>query len=800
MEDKNTLYIELGANLASDKPTRNIIKPFSEEVIKSFREAYKNVDVFRSVYFYDKAEIREAKQAGALYFDLDGEYAKDDLTALSKFLIDQRCPKESIQVYYSGNKGFHLEIPWEALAIDSEQQLNKIYEVIVKTIKDSIHASSIDTGIYDKVRLWRLSNSINPKSGLHKIPLTLDEVELPLGDIKELAKKTRLDFQFSEPIIWGGFKPIFQKAKKQALNIKRSGIFEPTEEGQRNDATFKRALKLKAEGKTIEEAIEICSQIEDEPQLPLCEIKRTVASAYQEKYTVNDKEKTENENNSQALQVIKLVAESDAALFHDQFNAAHLAPYGDGRSILKIGSKKCDQWVTYLYWKSTNSPLNPTTLTTISHMLEARACFEGPQHHLYSRMAELDKEIWYDLGDGLTVQVTQDGWSIINTPPILFRSFSHQKTQVEPKRGGDINELLDFINLSRNQDGSLSQDQLLLLCWVVFAFVPSLPHPAPVVHGPQGSNKSTFLKVLKELIDPSAVQAQTTPNGATEFIQVSSHHWFLVLDNLSHLPEWLSDVICRVITGGGYSKRELYSNDDDVIYDFKHLVGLNGITLIVDRADLLDRSLIFGLKRTNSFKTEKTFWTEFEERKSWILGGIFDVLVKSIKLMAVTSEPKGAWRMADFAHWGGAISQALGFSTEDFLKAYQTNIDQQNQEAIDSSPIAVAITEFMSDQDKWLGTPTELLGELEKLMEKLHINKNDKLWPKDARWVWRRIMQVLPNLEMQGIKANQGRDKQRIITLQKVKEVDDSNDDTDNISTDTVVHQETGEENEELPF
>jgi hypothetical protein len=254
----NNLFIELGAGLSLGKPIRNIIQAYSSEDIETFRQEQGNIDVFTSVFKYDKDDIRQAKQSGPLYFDLDHqEFALADLRALVEFLTEQGCPKESIRFFYSGSKGFHLEVLFEALNTEPDTQLNKVYEVIVKTIKQEIHASSIDTGIYDKVRLWRLSNSINPKSGLYKIPLTIDELSLSLDEIKELAKNPRPDLTFEDPIQWAEFTTIFQKSKRQALKTKRNGIFEPVGEGQRNDVTFKRALKLKSEGKSFEEAFGI---------------------------------------------------------------------------------------------------------------------------------------------------------------------------------------------------------------------------------------------------------------------------------------------------------------------------------------------------------------------------------------------------------------------------------------------------------------------------------------------------------------------------------------------------------------
>lgn len=281
------LFIELGASLASEKPIRNIIKPYISEVIEEFRGKHNNIDVFTSVFRYDNEEIRKAKQFGPLYFDLDGEYAQDDLRALINFLTQHKCPSSTIQVYYSGNKGFHLELPFRFLGIEGDQKLNKLYEVIAKEIKSTIHAPSLDTGIYDAVRLWRLPNSINSKSGLYKIPLMLEEAKLPLDQIKALAKTPRNDFQHIKPEVWNEFADILEKAKRKLKNSTyKGGVLEPVEEGQRNDATFRRAIKLKAQGKTFEETVEVCGQIQDKPPLPLSEIRRTVASAYQDKYAV----------------------------------------------------------------------------------------------------------------------------------------------------------------------------------------------------------------------------------------------------------------------------------------------------------------------------------------------------------------------------------------------------------------------------------------------------------------------------------------------------------------------------------
>ncbi len=111
-------------------------------------------------------------------------------------------------------------------------------------------------------------------------------------------------------------------------------------------------------------------------------------------------------------------------------------------------------------------------------------------------------------------------------------------------------------------------------------------------------------------------------------------------DNVSSISEDESDLLCRAVTGAGFSKRALYSNDDDFIYKFKRALGVNGINLATTRADFLDRSLVIKLKRIPKDKRRKKedIDREFEELRPFVLGYIFDILVKVLKYREETKE------------------------------------------------------------------------------------------------------------------------------------------------------------------
>jgi len=276
--------------------------------------------------------------------------------------------------------------------------------------------------------------------------------------------------------------------------------------------------------------------------------------------------------------------------------------------------------------------------------------------------------------------------------------------------------------------------------------------------------------MVKELLDPSAIQTLSPAENLREFVLQAAHHWFIPIDNLSSLPEWLSDALSRACTGDGFSKRELYTDTDEVILAFRRIIGLNGINLVVDKPDLLDRSILLGLERIPDDRRmeEAEVWERFNHAKPLLLGAMFDALAKALRVVPDVKLPLLP-RMADFTRWGVAVAQALGFTAEEFLSAYRLAIAAQHQEAISASLVAQAVLTFM-DQERWEGTPSELLAALNAAAEHLHIDTRSKNWPKDPNWVWRRLREVQTNLEAVGLRIERSEKADRRITIRKVAE------------------------------
>ena len=268
-----------------------------------------------------------------------------------------------------------------------------------------------------------------------------------------------------------------------------------------------------------------------------------------------------------------------------------------------------------------------------------------------------------------------------------------QTSQVDPNRNYPADIFSQFLGLTnlKNED-----DRLLLKVYTASMFIPDIPHVMLVLHGEKGSAKSTLQTLIKMLADPAKPSLLTVYNDVKEFIQQLAHNHIAYYDNLKHTPRWLSDEACKAITGIGSTKRKLYSDDEDIVYEYRRCLGFNGINISLTEPDALDRSMMIELeriKRSNALQ-ETEIMSRFYCLRPQLLAYLFDILSKAL-VIKPTIVLDDLPRMADFAIWGEAIARAMGYRPMEFIDAYYNNIGKQNIEAIESSPLGQAIEIFV---------------------------------------------------------------------------------------------------------
>ena len=466
-----------------------------------------------------------------------------------------------------------------------------------------------------------------------------------------------------------------------------------------------------------------------------------------------EEERSEDSKRESQADALIRIATTEAFLFHDDAKDGFAAiPINGHREIWPLRSKFFKQWLVRRYYEQTDKSPNNEAIRQALNVIEAKAVFDGPEIKLNLRVAERDGALWYDLADGAwrAVRITPSGWEVVDNPPILFRRFKNTAAQVLPQRGGSLEALRKYINLKDDEDW------LLLIALIAHAFVPGIPHAIPVFYGDKGSAKTTAQRVIRKLIDPAVRDTMTLPTDKNELALMLMTNYAPCFDNLDGLSPWQSDMLCQAATGGGISKRELYTDTEEVILSFLRCPMLNGINLVASRDDLLDRCVLFNLERIDeeARKTEAEFWREFEGDRPYILGAIFDVLAKALQIYPDVKLP-ALPRMADFATWGYAIMEAAGGMGEAFLRAYRKNVAGAVEEAVINDVVGAAVAEFMDGKEEWEGTATELL---EALSELPSVNEKDKAWPKRPNTLTRRLNRIKSALADYGIRLEEYRE------------------------------------------
>ncbi len=402
---------------------------------------------------------------------------------------------------------------------------------------------------------------------------------------------------------------------------------------------------------------------------------------------------------SAASQLVKLAREASVALFHTPDQNAYAQVPRDGR--IEVHSVKGTQFRRFLartFFQAEGKAVNSEAMATAIATLEAIALFDCPEHPVHLRVAPgCDGSVVLDLCDDLwrAVIIRPGGWEVTHKPPVMFTRSTTMRPLPEPVRSGQLTDLRRFLNLKSDDDW------LLVAAWLAAALRPSGPYPLLHPKGEPGTAKTTFGRMLRRLFDPNKVDLKSQPREERDLAVSSRHGWAVCYDNLSAVPLWLSDALCRVATGGGFGTRALYTDDEEVTFDFMRPVLITSIEDVIGQPDLLDRSLAIELEPIpdHKRKTEAALWAEFDAAKPGILGGLLDAVAEALAILpTVVAENRPVPRMADFAIFGEAVARALGEAPGQFLEILLATRSGADQDALQGSPLALSFFRWVQDR------------------------------------------------------------------------------------------------------
>ena len=484
----------------------------------------------------------------------------------------------------------------------------------------------------------------------------------------------------------------------------------------------------------------------------------------------SDTDDDDSPRRSAADRLVDYAHEALDCLFVDQFGAAHVLVGGQPLSL----NSRCYKWLRRLLWQEENRSARGEDLSQTAAFLAAEAEATDDVRELHVRSAWHDESLFVELREGRVVRVDASGWRIDEEPPVLFRRIVNLKPLPDPESGGNLDALTSLFPL-KTEDGKRR-----LTAYIVTGLLPHIARPILQATGGGGSGKTTLLRMIKRLLDPTTPESiRLDPRDA---LQKASHCAVVFLDNVTSLPDWAADSVCRWVTGEGDSKRRLYTDDDDVIFEIQRLVLVSGINPPADRPDFLDRCLCVELSRIpkEERKPEKELWGQFRESHGLWLGAIFDILSKAIVLYP-TQNLQSLPRLADWGLWAASAYDATGSSAQTFLSDWNDNEAVQHQTTFDSSSFAQELTAFMADREEWTGTSTDLLTELQSAAKERNLEtRHDRTFPKNGVWVSRRLRELVPALSENGLTVSFPlRGKGRDLTIGKGPTNTDDTDDTD---------------------
>ncbi len=215
---------------------------------------------------------------------------------------------------------------------------------------------------------------------------------------------------------------------------------------------------------------------------------------------------------------------SEVKLFHTPEDEAFATVRVNGhQETYAVKSSGFKRWILYEFYKRFKSAPNERSISDALSVLLSRASFDSPKQDVFIRIGAIDKAVYIDLGsdDWEVVEVTASGWRVLKDSPVRFRRSKCMLALPNPVpvAGIEINSLKEFLNVESDDDFKL------IVAWILNAFNPSGPYLSLVLYGEQGSAKSSTVKVLRGLTDPSTAPLRQPFKSSDDLMVSAKSNW-----------------------------------------------------------------------------------------------------------------------------------------------------------------------------------------------------------------------------------------------------------------------------------
>lgn len=326
-------------------------------------------------------------------------------------------------------------------------------------------------------------------------------------------------------------------------------------------------------------------------------------------------------------------------------------------------------------------------LTDATNVLEGFAMQEPPTR-LHLRAGEHSGTVYLHCGDlhDSVIAIKDGNWDYTEHIPITFRLSELTSAFAEPVRGGDFDKLWNYANIA-------NEDRPLMKAHMVSALIqPDRPRPILGLVAEHGSAKSSTARCYVDVVDPSVAPLRMCPREADQWVTAAAGSLVVALDNVSTIPDWLSDALCRAATGDANIKRQLYTDMSLAVIKFRRVVIVTGIDLGGLNGDFVDRLLPVDLKRISESerRDEAELEADWHNDRGEILGGLLDLAARIHQMLPtviVTNMP----RMADFAKVLQCVDE---IDKTDGFSRYRQRAGHAAADSVSSAPLTAQLIQL----------------------------------------------------------------------------------------------------------
>ena len=631
---------------------------------------------------------------------------------------------------------------------------------VVALNKDLAALLGADRASTDKARILRLPGTLNHKTSPPREVqlLELSDVRVDFDDLRAAVPKVRspVSLQRNEPEA---------PSKVSAAVARVVGLVEGAQQRDErwmalcpahDDHTPSLSISEGEDGRCLVHCFAGCTQA------------AVVAAMGLEMADLFSTARSSGGSDSDATKLVRAALADGIELVHDDKQVPYVCVTRFGHvETLPLRGQEFEGWLQYRSYRERGKTASAQVLHDAVGTLAGMARFEGEEVLIALRVGGDRRRVVVDLGDTAwrAAEVTAEGWTILQEPDVRFRRPRTSKNLPEPVRGGSLNELRRFINVS---DDSWP----LVLGWLVAALSPTGPYPMLWLLGEQGTAKSTSAEFIRDLVDPVVAARRSSPRSDRDLMISASNCWVLMLDNLTKLSEEQSNALARLATGGGFATRQLYADAEEVVFDLSRPVVVTGIQVRGVREDLRERAINLELPviEKGSRRREQEMRREYAEARPRMFGALLDAVSCAIRRQDDVVHD-GTVRMADAAAWMTAAEPALGLPDGAIVAAFHHHQEAASAAELEADPTSRLLVGHLTAHGDFSGTHGTLLEALRDMASP--VDREDL--PGNAAKLSARLKEIAPALRARGVEMRspkRGRSGTRLLVIEMDAERD----------------------------